>query len=83
MYTKKSIKKWCNNDGTSVWAWNLPRRSQPLLERGDEDLISSVVAETVVASSESEGGALPVVEPFFDQSFAGMLKPHQLNNRNC
>lgn len=36
------------------------RRSQPLLERCDEDL-DSVVAETVVASSESEGGALPVV----------------------
>ena len=83
MYTKKSIKVRCNNDGNEcLGVESSYRRSQPLLERGDEDLISSVVAETVVASSESEGGALPVVEPFFDQSFAGMLKPHQLNNRH-
>ena len=73
----------CNNDGTSVWRGIFLGDLNRLLERCDEDLISSVVAETVVASSESEGGALPVVEPFFDQSFAGILKPHQLNNRNC
>ena len=55
-----------------------PTRFEVLLPRLDteEDEVESIVAETLAASSESEGEALPVVEPFFDQQFAaGPARP--------
>ena len=55
-----------------------PTRFEVLLPRLDteEDEVESIVAETLAVSSESEGEALPVVEPFFDQQFAaGRVRP--------
>ena len=66
------------------------KKSQPLLERGDEDLISSVVAKETVVGIIREGEALPVVEPFkesksFAQRSCDLIrpKPSTFKLRSC